>query len=177
MPDQTKCLGEDLNIGTLYVGEVSVKNKRVDQKVLLIQILNPNQKYLFTNQNVNYAKFSFTADLTGPHNLCITNSGSEIISVTVDVKIGAAAKDFSNIASTKDIKDTELMLVKISEVGTQIHKEIQHLREREEEMRNTNETIHSRVITYSVMTLFFLICISVIQVLYLKRFFRSKKMI
>mmetsp|Transcript_31557 Transcript_31557/g.31286 ORF Transcript_31557/g.31286 Transcript_31557/m.31286 type:complete len:167 (+) Transcript_31557:3-503(+) len=166
-----------MSTGTLLVGEVLIKNKRVDQKFLTVQIMNPSKKQIHTSQNVNRSIFSFTAEEPGPHNICITNGGKESVTISVDVKIGIAAKDYTNIASTKELKETELMVVKVSETSTQIHKELQYIREREEQMRNTNETIYSRVISYSIVTLVFLAAIAIVQILYLKKFFKSKKMI
>ncbi|CAG9325136.1 unnamed protein product [Blepharisma stoltei] len=176
-PSYTQCFGEDMSTGTLLVGEVLIKNKRVDQKFLSVQIMNPSKKQIHTSQNVNRSIFSFTAEEAGAHNICITNGGKESVTISVDVKIGIAAKDYTNIASTKELKETELMVVKVSETSTQIHKELQYIREREEQMRNTNETIYSRVISYSIVTLVFLAAIAIVQILYLKKFFKSKKMI
>ena len=51
------------------------------------------------------------------------------------------------------------------------------MREREEQMRETNETISSRVIGYSIATLSILAVLALLQVVYLKRFFQSKKII
>lgn len=44
-------------------------------------------------------------------------------------------------------------------------------------MRNTNQTIHNRVIGYSVCTIVFLLVLSLLQILYLKRYFRAKKLV
>ena len=51
------------------------------------------------------------------------------------------------------------------------------MREREEQMRATNETIGSRVFGYSIATIAILLLLSLFQAIYLKRFFKSKKII
>jgi hypothetical protein len=97
--------------------------------------------------------------------------------VVSDISVGTAAKDYSKMASTKDLKPVEIKLRKITDTAGQIHREVQYLREREEQMRNTNKTIETRVVGYSIATLAFLLVLSAIQVIYLKRFFRAKKII
>ena len=54
---------------------------------------------------------------------------------------------------------------------------IDYMREREERMRHTNESIHERLIAYCVLTIGVLLALSIFQLIYLKRFFVSKKVI
>ena len=93
------------------------------------------------------------------------------------MKAGVKAKDYSKIAKTKDLQNIELKLKKLEDQTKEIHNKIQFLREREEQMRNTNLTIHNRVIAYSIATIVLLLCLACIQILYLKRYFKAKKMI
>ncbi|CAG9319646.1 unnamed protein product [Blepharisma stoltei] len=172
-----QCFGEDLSKGTLYVGEVSTNDKRPDYRPLSIRALFKDISVIYEKANINHDKFSFTSTDDGPHMLCIENAGQFEVWADVKILTGAAAKDYSNVASTKDLRESERKIELIKENTKQIHKELQHIREREEEMRNTNETIHSRVVAYSIFTIVFLIALALIQTLYLKRFFKSKKMI
>lgn len=172
-----QCFGEDLSKDTLYVCEVSLKDKAPGKNHLSVRVLYKDITVLFEKINVNSAKFSFTSTDEGPHSLCIENNGQFESWIIVKITTGAAAKDYSNVASTKDIKESERKIEVIKESARQIHKELQHIREREEQMRNTNETIHSRVVAYSIFTIVFLLALALIQTLYLKRFFKSKKMI
>ncbi|CAG9326261.1 unnamed protein product [Blepharisma stoltei] len=176
-PRGQQCFGEDLSKGTLYVGEVSLAEKRPELRPLSYRVLFKDIATIVEKNNVNTDKFSFTSTEEGPHMLCVENSGQFATWVNVKIITGAAAKDYSGVASTKDIKDSERKIELVKENVRQIHKELQNVREREEEMRGTNETIHSRVVAYSIFTIIFLIALALIQVLYLKRFFKSKKMI
>ena len=47
-------------------------------------------------------------------------------------------------------------------MAKEIHSGLQELREREEQMRNTNEAIHNRIIAYSIMTLGVLVVLALI---------------
>ena len=159
------------------VGEISTSSKRTESKPLSIKVFDTAGGLIFEKHQVNHAKFSFTALEGGPHQICIDNGGEFATTVDINVQIGTKAKDYSAMASTKDLRSAELRLKKIQDMTKQIHHELQYLREREEQMRNTNQTIHNRVIGYSVCTILFLLAIAFIQILYLKRFFKAKKVI
>ena len=105
------------------------------------------------------------------------NSASALAKLSLDFKTGVRAKDYSGIASIKNLKEIEIKMRRLEDQTKDIHKKIQFLREREEQLRNTNRTIHDRVITYSICTIIILLCLALIQILYLKNFFRAKKMI
>jgi hypothetical protein len=164
------CFGEDLSSETLGVFEL-----KSDLPVTL-DIIDPDSAHLYTNFNTSH-KFSFSAFSSGVYQFCIKNSASSLAKLGVDFKTGVRAKDYSGIASLKNLKEIELKMRRLEDQTKDIHKKIQFLREREEQMRSTNRTIHDRVITYSICTLLILLALALIQILYLKNFFRAKKMI
>ena len=164
------CFAEDLSFQTLSIIELSSKEE------LLLSISDPDSDLLYSSSSTTH-KFSFTALNSGIYSYCIKNSRNNIVQISISVKSGIKAKDYSNIASTKELKSIELKLKKLEDQTKEIHKKIQFLREREEEMKNTNMTIQNRVIGYSLCTLLMLVCLALIQVLNLKRHFKAKKMI
>ena len=156
------------------VGTIS---NALNQGTINVSVRNALSESLFSKNNTNLAKFSFTALDSGTHSICIENAEDNIASISVDIKTGVRAKDYSNIVSLKDVKEIDYRIKMYEDLIKQIHNRMQVLREREDQMRNTNLTIHSRVITYSVCTVILLMILAVIQILYLKKFFRAKKMI
>ena len=172
--NQIFCFGEELSEQTLMVGTIS---NALNQGTINVSVRNALSESLFSKNNTNLAKFSFTALDSGTHSICIENAEDNIASISVDIKTGVRAKDYSNIVSLKDVKEIDYRIKMYEDLIKQIHNRMQVLREREEQMRNTNLTIHSRVITYSVCTVILLMILAVIQILYLKKFFRAKKMI
>ena len=52
-----------------------------------------------------------------------------------------------------------------------------HMRQREEEMRDTNESTNSRVLYFSIFSMLCLLGLATWQVLYLRKYFKSKKLI
>lgn len=168
--NQDFCFNEDMSSETLAVFSLN------SDEFVHIQIIDPESVALYSNSEKTH-KFSFTALNSGVYRFCVLNRSPMLAKVDIDLKIGVRAKDYSGIASVKNLKEVELKLKKLEDQTKDIHKKIQFLREREEQMRNTNKTIHDRVITYSICTVVILLCLALIQILYLKNFFRAKKMI
>lgn len=171
---ETLCFGEELGSQTLIVGNI---DSQPAPELLDISVLSPSGELLYSKNLTNFAKFSFTALDDGTHSICLTNQGPNNIPVNLDVKTGVRAKDYSNVASTKEMKEIDYRVKMYEDLIKQIHSRMQVLREREEQMRTTNLTIHSRVISYSICTIVLLVALAVVQIVYLKRFFKAKKMI
>lgn len=168
------CLGEELSSQTLIVGNIETLMQAF---FLCVTVKSPKEEDLYSKNLTNFAKFSFTALDSGTHSICLENTGPIVLPVSVDIKTGVRAKDYSNLASTKEMKELDYRIKMYEDLIKQIHSRMQNIREREEQMRNTNLTIHSRVISYSICTILLLFILAVIQILYLKKFFRAKKMI
>ena len=164
------CFTESLSSQLLCLIELSSPQK------LSLQVIDPDN-YLLYGQSLENHRYSFTALNDGIYKLCLINPHTDVVRINMSVKTGVNAKDYSNIASVNDFKDIELKMRKLEDQVIDIHKKIQFLREREEELRLTNATIHNRVIGYSICTVLMLLCLALIQILYLKRYFKSKKMI
>ena len=141
-----------------------------------LKIIDP-VAFLLYHKSAKEHLFSFTALEPGLYKYCVVNDLANIAQVDIELKTGVKAKDYSGIASTKNLKSIELKMKKLEDQTKDIHKKIQFLREREEQMRNTNTTIHDRVIGYSICTVVMLLGLALVQILYLKRYFRTKKMI
>jgi hypothetical protein len=112
----------------------------------------------------------------GQYQFCVENLNPSPVDVDVDFKVGVEAKDYSGLADTKYLTPTETQVMKVSEVTKQIKKELSYIREREEQMRHTNQSIGERVVGYSVLTIVLLVTLSVLQIVYLRSFFRTKKL-
>lgn len=176
-PTTSQCFSEDLNEQTLMVGDIFTKGNDPLQTPLDVKVTDKDQQEIFVRTRVATTRFSFTSLNNGAHTVCITNTSSNPVVAMVMIKIGTQARDYSALASTKDLKPSEIKLKRVKDTTVLIHKEVQHMREREEEMRTTNLTIHNRVIGYSVCTLIFLMLLAFLQILYLRKIFRNKKVL
>lgn len=172
-PQTEECFGEHIVEDTLLVGKVASH----DSESLRLRVLDFEQEPLIVKEAFSHLPFSFVALETGIYSICVWNGEQKTLEVTLDIKMGVQARDYSHIASTEDLPEFKFKLKKAGEQTKQIHAKIQFLREREEEMRATNVTIHQRIIGYSVSTIVLLLALVFLQTIYLKRFFKAKKMI
>ena len=60
-------------------------------------------------------KESFTTYVGGYYECCIKNLHNEENEVNFELKYGVAAKDYSEVAKTKDLKPMELNLLKLED--------------------------------------------------------------
>lgn len=167
--DQIICFKEDLASETLAIVEVSSNND------FGLRVQDSGKYYLYERIKTEH-KYSWTAFDSGIYSCCVF-SQSDSVEIEFEFKKGVMAKDFSQMAKIKNLKGIEVNLKRLDELAKEIHKKVQFLREREEKLRNTNATIHSRVIVYSICTICILVALAIIQIMYMKRFFKSKKMI
>lgn len=92
--------------------------------------------------------------------------------VELDIDIGADAKDWSAIQAGERLKPTELELRRIEEVMAEVVKEMDYLRDREQNLRDTNESTNERVKWFAILTMVTLVSLGAWQVVYLRAYFR-----
>ncbi|ORZ01833.1 emp24/gp25L/p24 family/GOLD-domain-containing protein [Lobosporangium transversale] len=97
--------------------------------------------------------------------------------VDIDFDIGSETIDYEKLAREERLKPMELELRKLEDLVKDIIANMEHLKEREEKMRNTNESTNERVKYFSSLTMFILVGLGLWQIFYLKRFFRKKRLI
>ncbi|KAJ5079217.1 transmembrane emp24 domain-containing protein [Anaeramoeba ignava] len=69
----------------------------------------------------------------------------------------------------------EKEMIKIDHLLAEISQSMVYMKYREETMRNTNESTNSRVLWFSLLTIFTLLSLAVFQIRYLKYFFKLAK--
>jgi len=97
--------------------------------------------------------------------------------VELDIDIGADAKDWSAIQATEKLKPIETDLRRIEEMVAEVVAEMDYLRNREQKLRDTNESTNNRVKWFGFGTTFLLVALWGWQIMYLRAYFRSKHLI
>lgn len=92
--------------------------------------------------------------------------------IELDVDIGADAKDWAAIQASEKLKPMETELRRIEELIGEIVKEMDYLRNREQKLRDTNESTNARVRTFGIGTTALLIGLWAWQIFYLRAYFR-----
>ena len=81
------------------------------------------------------------------------------------------------IVTKKHLRPVELQATKIADMVEQLRTEFTALILSEESLKNENQKIKSRVITFGVISLVVMVVSTYLQITYLKNFFRYKKII
>lgn len=100
-------------------------------------------------------------------------------SLTVQFKMesGAIAEDFHKIQQEEKLKPMEMELRRLAMTLDDVQDELQYLKMRESTLRDRNEGMNAKVKSFSFFSIGVLVVVAVYQVLYLRRFFKQKKLI
>ncbi|KAG0658519.1 vesicle coat component [Maudiozyma exigua] len=127
-------------------------------------------------------RVAFTASANAAIDICLENmaqiKGAAMSrSVELDIETGSEARDWNLISANNKLKPVELELRKVEELADEIVDELGYLKNREERLRDTNESTNSRVTRFSLLIIIVLGCLGAWQLNYLRNFFKSKNII
>lgn len=173
-----KCLKEELHKDVLVTGEYQLSE--ANQKTHLT-VTDSKEHVLYSKEDANKGKFAFTTEDYEMYKICFKSEGKAGTGmdreVALTLKHGAEAKDYDKMAGVEKMKPLEIELKRLEDLAEDIVNDFAYMRQREQEMRDTNESTHSRVLYFSVFSMLCLLGLATWQVFYLRRFFISKKLI
>ncbi|KAG6390389.1 hypothetical protein SASPL_148123 [Salvia splendens] len=170
----------------LLIFKLNIVRKKLSFEKVIIPlalmwvVTSPYGNEIHHKEKVAHGQFAFTATEAGSYIACFSldgDQGGKKVTVGIDWKTGIAAKDWDTVARKEKIEGLELELKKLEAAVETIHDNLIRLVTREAEMRGVSETTNARVAWYSLMALAICIVASILQVLYLRRYFRKKKLI
>lgn len=179
-PNTQKCLREELRQNVLVKGEyeiVSIENQFMDY------IVRDSKGHILANkQDITKGKFTFSTENYDMFEICFT---SRVLGyhrgipqeVFLDIKTGTEAKTYESLGEVAKLKPLELNLKMLEDLSSSIVQDFSDMKHRAEEMRNTNESTSRRVHWFSMFSICCLFGLSVWQILYLRRYFKAKKLI
>lgn len=179
----TKCVSEEIQNNVVVLADYYVINEDRPEHTPLVsaKVTSPYGNNLHHSENVTHGQFAFTTSEAGNYMACFwlddhqQQAGTTTLSL--DWKIGIAAKDWDSVAKKEKIEGVELDLRRLEGTVQSIHNNLIYLREREAEMREVSERTNARVAWFSIMSLGLCIVVAVFQLWHLKRFFEKKKLI
>jgi len=180
-PNQKKCLKEEIHKDVLVTGEYTLSDAP-GQKTDL-QVTDSKGESFYQKQDVSKGKFAFTTHEYDMFEICFQSHsqpgmmGGAEREISLNVKRGVEAKNYADIAKAEKLKPMEVELKKLEDLSESIVNDFAYMRTREEEMRDTNESTHSRVLYFSIFSMCCLLGLATWQVLYLRRYFKAKKLI
>lgn len=176
-----KCLKEEIHKDVLVTGEYDVSeqpNVKTDLKVT-----DSSGHILYSKEDASKGKFAFTTDDYDMFEICFESKLPMGIGrapdqfVTLNTKHGVEAKNYEDIAKAEKLKPLEVELRRLEDLSESIVNDFAYMKAREEEMRDTNESTNSRVLYFSLFSMCCLVGLATWQVLYLRCFFKAKKLI
>eukprot|EP00933_Yihiella_yeosuensis_P021514 TRINITY_DN17005_c1_g1_i1.p1 TRINITY_DN17005_c1_g1~~TRINITY_DN17005_c1_g1_i1.p1 ORF type:complete len:205 (-),score=35.71 TRINITY_DN17005_c1_g1_i1:153-767(-) len=170
-PKQKKCYGEQAAKMELLVVQIEAVNQAVS-----LTVLSPHAT-VFSEHDRRQVKTAFTTQEAGPHWVCLQNEGDKETEVHIKVLLGPEAKDYSQIAKKEHLDESQVALKRTQEALRNYYNNVLYIRAREERMRQTNDSTATRVIGFCLFNVVLMIGVGGWQMLYFKRFFRSKKII
>jgi len=179
-PNQKKCLREEIHKDVLVTGEYELSDAPGQKAQLLVT--DSKGHVLYNKDEATKGKFAFTTEEYDMFEICfeskmMTQGRGAEREVLLDMKHGVEAKNYADIAKAEKLKPLEVELKRLEDLSESIVNDFAYMRAREEEMRDTNESTHSRVLYFSVFSMACLLGLATWQVLYLRRFFKAKKLI
>ncbi|CAK8682459.1 transmembrane emp24 domain-containing protein 10-like [Clavelina lepadiformis] len=175
-----KCLREEIHKEVLVTGDYDV-SKQPGVKVHL-KVTDSNAHILYQNEEAVTGKFAFNTDDYDMFQICFSSKADfkgkiQPHEVNLVLKRGTEAKNYEEVAKAEKLKPLEVELRRLEDLSKSIVDAFSYMKKREEEMRDTNESTNSRVLYFSIFSMLCLVGLATWQVLYLRKFFKSKKLI
>ena len=184
-PGETMCVSEEVMKDELAVGEYSVPtDAATGLSQVSVHVTGPTplktggaSKTFYSKAQATAGKFALTGLETGSHKVCFRSKAPAARRVELSINVGVSAKDFETVAKKAHLNPLEAELNRLLDSATEIHDEQLFMRSREEELRNTNESTADRIKYFSISTIIVLMVLGAWQIVALKSFFKSKKLV
>lgn len=181
-PNTRKCLKHEMYANQLAVGEYEISS--LPGTIVDVKITDSKGHVAFTRENIDgKGKFAVTSDNNDFYELCFDystthNAPSQLLprEVYVDYRVGAEAKQYNSVDEEK-LSEVERDLNRIEDLTNSIIVDFAYLKQREQEMRDTNDSTNNRLFYQTATSIIILIALTTWQILYLRTFFRQRKLI
>ena len=149
------------------------------------RITDPNGSFQHSDTGKDSGEFHFTTPIAGEFAFCFYNrmvSGVKYTAgmkrlISFDLRMGADANDYVSIAKKEHLKPLEIELRIMEDTVKSVHSEYLFFKERETEMRNTNEHLNARSAWVTVGSMVFVAVFAWWQMRHMKGYFRAKRLI
>ncbi|KAH8582154.1 emp24 gp25L p24 family [Cryptosporidium sp. chipmunk genotype I] len=168
-PQEIKCLSESILKSTLITLSV-VASEQVN-----IQIIDDSH-ILFESKEKN-PKAAFTTIKTGIHRFCFINTSQEDNWASIALKWGPGAYDSGSIANKADFEPIDAAIMNINIALKEYQANIKQMKSLANNIQNATSKASNRIAALSIFNIASIILINVIQTLYIKKFFKSRKLI
>ncbi|XP_068117557.1 transmembrane emp24 domain-containing protein 10-like [Hyperolius riggenbachi] len=176
-----KCLKEEVHKNVLVTGDYEVAEQ--PGVITHLKVTDSVAHILYSKEEAKKGKFAFTTDDYEVYEVCFESqlSSGALRSpdqlIVLNVKHGVEAVNYEQMGKAEKLKPLEVELRRLEDLSESIIKDFAYMKKREEEMSDTNESTSQRVLYFSMFSMFCLVSLATWQLLYLRRFFKSKKLL
>jgi hypothetical protein len=179
-PNAQKCLREEIHKDVLVSGDFEITDS--PGQTVNLAVVDSKGGFLWKKDQAEKGRFTFTTDEYEVYEICFYSKvphGQRGFpqDVYLSTKHGVEAKNYEGLDEAAKLKPLEVDLKRLEDLSESIVKDFAFMRVREEEMRDTNESTNSRVLYFSIFSMLCLLGLATWQVIYLRQFFKSKKLI
>lgn len=177
------CVRDFVTEGQLVVINIHSSGSNGDGQLLSFFIRDTvGNEYRRKKDFAGDVRVAFTAHASAAFDICFHNVAErkgrkQVREIEVDIESGSAARDWNAIQAAEKLKPVEVELRKVEELTNEILQELEYLKNREERLRDTNESTNRRVRNFSILIILALIGLGAWQVAYLRNYFKSKHII
>eukprot|EP01111_Echinosteliopsis_oligospora_P009533 TRINITY_DN280_c0_g1_i1.p1 TRINITY_DN280_c0_g1~~TRINITY_DN280_c0_g1_i1.p1 ORF type:complete len:250 (+),score=35.95 TRINITY_DN280_c0_g1_i1:64-750(+) len=204
-PGVKRCVSEELRRDTLVSGTYEVSDKLTKSSTVPYEhaarayqmdfvIEDPKGIVVYSKNDVSSGSFAHHTEIDGEYKMCFTDNtrkgtgggfnfrrvpslNIQSRTVFLALKSGVEARDYAEVAKKENLQPLEVELRKIEDATERVKDDMLYLKQREEEMRDTNESTNTRVVNLSIFSTLVLVSTAIFQIVYLKRYFQVKKLI
>lgn len=154
-----------------------------------LEVKDTKGHILYNKEDAIKGKFAFTTEQFDIFDICFETKTNPMNQkqhlspqkstkeVTLKLKHGIETKDYDALAKASQLKPLEVELSRLEDLSNAIVTDFAYMKQREEEMRNTNESTNNKVLYFSIFSMGCLMTLAIWQVLYLRRYFKAKRLI
>jgi hypothetical protein len=166
----------NVNINIFDENNVRIYSKKVTNNAQFARSLNiPNIAQSNPNNIVNS-----NINVNSPNNeyrFCFLNEDTNIAkNIFLSIQF-TPSSEIQSLAKKSQLSPIENQLKEIEKETKKVHSEMQYLQTREIKMREINDSTHRRMNGFAIFSMLFLVILTGLQVMYLKKYFRKKKII
>ena len=171
-PGKTYCVGEYLTEDTVAIFAMSS-----NQKNIIIDLLDPKGKYLYTKKYQQDVRLSLTATESGNYEMCLKNNDRVEAKIRFEFLSGIAAMDASEIARESSIQPAEAAIVRLKDMSKDLITDLNSVVKEEDKNLKANDAISSKITMVSIITLAVMIGVGVIETVYIQKYLQNRKLI
>ena len=171
-PGRTYCVGEYLTEDTVAIFAMSS-----NQKNIIINLSDPQGKYLYTKKYQQDVRLSLTATESGNYEMCLKNNDRVDAKIRFEFLSGIAAMDASEIAKESSLQPAEAAIVRLKDMSQDLINDLNSVVKEEDQNLKANDAISSKITMVSIITLAVMIIVGVIETVYIQKYLQNRKLI